>query len=142
MSSQQTKQNTPASNNTGVSTTVSGSSGSGSGGGSETPFPSTAVLIHATKIAIEQDRPVLFDYYVDTATMKAFIVEDIESKNKVLLKSREEYTSYIQRLLKVGDDYLVLTENSIYVVSGKITKKRVNLKQITGDDGDDIPISN
>lgn len=108
------------------------------------PQPSVVALVQAAKFAIDQDRPILLDYYVDTATGKAFIVEDSEdskTKHKVLLKSREEYTSYIQKLYKVGDDYLILTENSIYIVSGKITKKRVPLKQLTGDD-DDIPVSN
>jgi hypothetical protein len=114
----------------------------GAGGGSADPFPCQAILVQSAKFAIEQDRPVLFDYYVDTATNKACMMEDTESKNKILFKSRDEYTSYVQKVYKVADDYMILTENSIYIVSGKITKRRVNLKQITGDDDEDIPVSN
>jgi hypothetical protein len=127
----------------GVGGAGAGSAGAGgAGGGSADPFPCQAILVQSAKFAIEQDRPVLFDYYVDTATNKACMMEDTESKNKILFKSRDEYTSYVQKVYKVADDYMILTENSIYIVSGKITKRRVNLKQITGDDDEDIPVSN
>ena len=97
-------------------------------------IPNAAVLIQAAKIAIQYDRPIQLDYYVDTAQAKAFLVEDSENKdNRVLLKSRDEYTSLITKVLKEGDDYIVLTENSIYITNSKMSKKRFPLSSLAQD---------
>lgn len=88
-------------------------------------LPSVAVLQHAARLAIQQDKPVLFDYYVDSATGKAFMGEDQETKERMLVKSSDEFTSLIQKVYKVQEDYIIITENSIYMVSGKIQKRRI-----------------
>ena len=101
-------------------------------------LPSAQVLTHAAKIAIEQDKPILLDYYVDTASGKAFLGEDQETKEKMLVKSNEEFTSLVQKTYKVGDektgifDYIIMTENSIYIVSGKIQKRRIQAPALRG----------
>ena len=49
--------------------------------------------------------------------------EDKETKEKMLVKSNEEFTSLIQKVYKVGEEYIIVTENSLYLVSGKIQKR-------------------
>jgi len=88
-------------------------------------FPASFVIKAATKLAIEQDKAILLDYYMDTKLGHAFIGEDIETKDKFLVKNPEEYTSPIQKMFKAKDDYIVVTENSIYIVSGQLKKKRI-----------------
>lgn len=88
-------------------------------------LPSVAVLQHASRLAIQQDKPILLDYYVDTATGKAFMGEDQETKERMLVKSSDEFTSLIQKVYKVQEDYIIITENSIYLASGKIQKRRI-----------------
>jgi hypothetical protein len=88
-------------------------------------LPSVAVLQHAARLAIQQDKPILLDYYVDTATGKAFMGEDQETKERMLVKSSDEFTSLIQKVYKVQEDYIIITENSIYLASGKIQKRRI-----------------
>lgn len=92
-------------------------------------LPSATVLLQAAKIAIEQDRAIMLDYYVQTANGTAFLGEDSDNKDqRILVKSKEEFTSLIKKLYKVGeDDLIVLTENSLYIVSNKIQKRKVNL---------------
>jgi hypothetical protein len=51
--------------------------------------------------------------------------EDQDTKEKMLVKSNDEFTSLIQKVYKVAEDYIVVTENSIYLVSGKIQKRRI-----------------
>ena len=97
-------------------------------------LPNPTCLVQAARLAIQQDKPIQLDYYTATANKTAFIGEDPESKEKVLVKSKEEFTSHIQKLYKVGEDYLVLTENSIYIVSGSIQKRKVNLASLHGDE--------
>jgi hypothetical protein len=97
-------------------------------------LPQPTTLIHAARLSIQNDKPILMDYYVDTALGKAFLGEDAETKEKVLVKSKDEFTSNIGRTFKVGDDFLIMTENSIYIVSGKITKKRISMASLNGDE--------
>ena len=93
-------------------------------------LPSPQTLVQAAKLAIQLDRAIQLDYYVDTATNKAFLGEDDEAKEKMLVKSGDEFTSLIQKIYKVGDDFIILTENSIYIVSGKIQKRRIKSPQM------------
>ncbi len=97
-------------------------------------LPQPTTLVHAARLAVQNDKPILLDYYVDTALGKAFLGEDAETKEKVLVKSKDEFTSNINRTFKVGDDFLIMTENSIYIVSGKITKKRISMAALNGDE--------
>lgn len=92
--------------------------------------PSAQTLTHAARIAIQQDKPILLDYYVDTAEKRAFMGEDAETKEKMLVKSSDEFTSLIQKVYKVTEDYIVLTENSIYIISAKAEKRRINAKAL------------
>ncbi len=97
------------------------------------PEPNITTLQHAARLAIQNDRPIMLDYYVDTATGKAFIGEDIDTKEKVLVKSRDEFTSSVQRSFRVGEDIIILTENSLYIISSKIGKKRISMASLVGD---------
>lgn len=96
-------------------------------------MPAAATLQHAARLSLQNDKPIQLDYYVETHLGKAFLGEDVETKERVLVKSKDEFTSTIQKTFKVGDDFLVMTENTIYIVSGKITKKRISMASLIGD---------
>jgi hypothetical protein len=93
-------------------------------------LPNVTTLVHAARLAIKEDKPVLFDYFMDTYNGKAFMGEDTDTKEKMLVKSSDEFTSLIQKVYKVQDDFIVMTENSIYIVSGKIQKHRIQAAQM------------
>jgi hypothetical protein len=95
-------------------------------------IPSVTTLVHAARLAIKEDKPILLDYYVDTFNNKAFMGEDQETKEKMLVKSGDEFTSLIQKVYKVQEDFIIMTENSIYVVSGKVQKRRIQAAQMRG----------
>jgi len=101
------------------------------GGIQTTESPAEKTLVHAARIAVEQDKPILLDYYNDTKNAKAFLGEDPDTKERILVKNAEEYTSPIQKIFKAATDYIVMTENSIYIVSGAIKKKIIT----TGNSG-------
>ena len=93
-------------------------------------LPSAQTMVQAAKIAIEQDRAIMLDYYRQTVSNTAFLGEDPSTKERILVKSKEEFTSMIKKLYKVGEEYIILTENSLYIVSGKIQKRKVNLASL------------
>jgi hypothetical protein len=96
--------------------------------GSELEIPSDKILTHAARIAIEQDKPIMLDYYMDTKLGVAFIGEDSKTKDKMLVRSEEEYTSLVQKMFRIkgADDFIIITENSIYIVAGNIKKKTIS----------------
>jgi len=96
--------------------------------------PTATALVQAARLGIQQDKPIQLDYYVDSAQSKAFLGEDAETKERVLIKSKEEFTSLVQKVYKVDEDILILTENSIYLVSGKIQKRKINLAALHSDE--------
>ena len=87
--------------------------------------PSATVMAQAAKIAIEQDRPIYLDYYNDSIEKKCCI--GVQDQTKFLVKSDTEYTSPITSIMRIKEEkvYLVLTENSLYVVSSDIPAKRI-----------------
>jgi len=96
-------------------------------------FPNPSALLQAAKLAMAQDKPIQLDYYAETASGKAFMGEDAETKEKMLVKSAEEFTSLIQKVYKVAEDYIIMTENSIYLVSGKVQKRRIQANSLKNE---------
>ena len=90
-------------------------------------LPSSATLEHAMKLAINEDRPIMMDYWKDSIEKTVLIGQrDDETKEKILVRSEEEYTSPIKQILKVGTDYIIMTENSIYLVDTGIPFRRIS----------------
>jgi hypothetical protein len=87
-------------------------------------LPSDATLQHAAKLSIVDDKPIMLDYWTASVDKKALIgVRD--SKEKLIVKSAEEYTSPISKFYKSGLEYIIITENSIYIVSADIPTKKI-----------------
>jgi len=93
-------------------------------------LPDPTTVMHAVKLAMTQDKPILIDYFADSASGKAFIGLDADTNDKMLVKSAEEFTSMIQKLGKVGKDYIVVTENSIYIVSGDVKMRKIHASSL------------
>jgi hypothetical protein len=94
----------------------------------EITLPSSLILQYAAKIAIEEDKPILLDYWIDSLNKKAFIGQKKESKEKLLVKSAEEFTSIVSKIYtpKGSDEFIIVTENSIYIVSNTIERRVVS----------------
>jgi hypothetical protein len=88
-------------------------------------LPSGTTLQHCAKLAIVEDKPIMFDYWTASCD-KEVLIGVRESEEKLLVKSEEEYTSPISKIYKVEKEYIIITENSIYVVSADIPTKRVS----------------
>ena len=88
-------------------------------------LPGDNTLKHAVKLSIVEDKPILLDYWSPSLDKKALIgVKD--SGEKLLVRSEEEYTSNIIKFYKTGSDYIVITENSIYLVSSDIQTRKIS----------------
>ena len=55
------------------------------------------------------------------------LVSGVKSnQEKLLVKSEDEYTSPVSKIYKVDSEYIVVTENSIYLVSADIESSRIS----------------
>ena len=96
---------------------------------STTITPHAATLLHASNIAIEQDRPIMLDYYGPSTRREAKLVKT-QDKDTILYKNGEEYTSPLKKVFQIdgsqtenGKDIICLSENSIYIVHSTILQK-------------------
>ena len=87
--------------------------------------PSNQCLQHCSRIAIVEDRPIMFDYWTSSQD-DSVIIGVKEDGEKLLVKSEDEYTSPIQKIYKVENEYIIVTENSIYLVLASIATKRIS----------------
>ena len=88
-------------------------------------LPSKNTMEHACKIAIVEDKPIMLDYWTSSSD-KTALIGVRENGEKLLVKSEEEYTSPIGRIYKVENEYLIVTENSLYIVSANIETRRIS----------------
>jgi len=78
-------------------------------------MPSADTLSQAAKLSIKISKPICFYFYIDSCKNNASIVT--AEGEKIIYKNNEEHTSPIKNTYKDGHEYLVVTENTIYVIS-------------------------
>jgi|TARA_B100001057_G_C22609943_1_gene856177 hypothetical protein len=88
-------------------------------------LPGSLTLQHASKLSIVEDKPIMLDYWPLSIEQKV-IIGVKEDNEKLLVKSEDEYTSPIHKIFKVEKEYIVMTENSIYIVDTACQTKRIS----------------
>jgi hypothetical protein len=88
-------------------------------------LPSDITLRHAAKLSIVEDKPIMLDYWSVSLDKKA-LVGVKETGEKLLVKSEDEYTSPIAKFYKSGTEFIIITENSIYLVSSDIPTRKIS----------------
>ena len=87
-------------------------------------IPSSNVLSHAFKLSVKDDRPIMSDYWEESLNKSCFIGVR-ENGEKLLVKDEDQYTSPIGQIFKVSNEYIILTANSIYIVSAEIGSRKI-----------------
>lgn len=88
-------------------------------------LPENNTLQYAARLAIVEDKQIMLDYWTNSID-KTVLIGVKDNSEKLLVKSEEEYTSPISRIYKVGNEFVVMTENSIYIVDTGIPTKRIS----------------
>lgn len=94
-------------------------------GGETYRIPTQLCMQHVFKLAIVEDKPIMMDYWTSSLD-KSVIIGVRENNEKLLVKSADEYTSPIAKIFKVETEYIIVTENSIYIVASDIQNKRIS----------------
>ena len=86
-------------------------------------IPPATVLLRAAQISVDEDRPILLDYWTDSRDKKCCI--GVKDNAKYLVKNESEYTSTVQNIFRIDGCFIVLTENSLYIVSQEIPVRKI-----------------
>ena len=78
-------------------------------------LPDAKSLNQACKLSIKLSKPIDFYFYIDSCRWNCQIITNDGSK--ILYKNNDEHTSPIKNTYAVGCEYLVVTENTIYILS-------------------------
>ena len=85
-------------------------------------IPCDNTLNQASKLSIKISKPICFYFYLDSC--RGNINIGTTESDKIIFKNMEEHTSTISNIYKVNNEFLVVTENTIYIISAatKVTK--------------------
>ena len=88
-------------------------------------LPCDLAMKHLAKLSVEHDKPIMLDYW-KKSVLKEVVIGVRETGEKLLVKSEDEYTSPIAKIYKVSNEYIIVTENSIYLVDVNIPTKLIS----------------
>lgn len=86
-------------------------------------IPSASVLLRTAQLSIEHDKPIYLDYFQESVDKTCCI--GVQGTSKYIVKSESEYTSTVENVYKCEDCFIVMTENSLYIVSATIPVKKI-----------------
>ena len=104
----------------------------------EIVIPCKEALEGAVKQSYKHDKPILLDYYRESANGKVILLTDKNSKSKHLFKSKDEFTSECSAFGRAGKDAIFITANSIYITAWPLQQRIADMTPLlTRDDDDD-----
>lgn len=80
-------------------------------------MPSASSLNQAFKLSLQIEKPVETYFYADSCKGNIYICAN--ETDKIIFKSKDEHTSPVSNIYKSEGEYIIVTENSIYIISGK-----------------------
>ena len=86
-----------------------------SGNKAKVGLPSDKTMQQAVKLSIKLVKPICFYFYVDSLKGRVCIASDGE--DRIIFKNEEEHTSPISNTYKCDNCFIVVTDNTIYLVS-------------------------
>lgn len=88
-------------------------------------LPSNATMSYCWNLSIVEDKPLMTDYWTSSID-KTTVIGVKEDGEKLLIKNKNEYTSSIAKIYRPTEtEFVVMTENSIYVVDSGIPIRRL-----------------
>lgn len=80
-------------------------------------IPSAETLVKAMKLSLKLVKPLDFYFYEESCRDGVCIMHDGE--DMVIYKNDDERTSPISKTFKSEDQFIVITENTIYIISAQ-----------------------
>ena len=84
-------------------------------------LPSEKTLMQATKLSIKLTKPIDFYFFLDSVKGDVRII-NVDGE-KIIFKNENEHTSPILNTYKSDNSYIVVTENTIYMLNSNTKLK-------------------
>lgn len=91
---------------------------------SQLVLASTDTLNKAFKLSLKFTKPIDTYFYLDSCRGNVCILNDGEEM--VIFKNEDEHTSPILKIFKSGEQFIVMTENTIYLLSSNTPMRNLN----------------
>src|SRR3989344_4614826 len=79
------------------------------------PLPSDKTMQQAVKLSLKLTKPICFYFYIDSLKGKVSIQN--RDDDKIVYKNDDEHTSPIINTYRSDNCYIIVTENTIYIIS-------------------------
>ena len=90
---------------------------------SKITYPTASTMDKALKLSLKLTKPIDLYFYLDSLRGRVCIMNDGE--DMVIYKNDEEMTSPILKTYKSDEQYITITENSIYILDASTPIKSV-----------------
>lgn len=91
---------------------------------SQLVLASEDTLNKAFKLSLKFTKPIDTYFYLDSCRGNVCILNDGEEM--VIFKNEDEHTSPILKIFKSGEQFIVMTENTIYLLSANTPMRNLN----------------
>lgn len=91
---------------------------------SQLVLASEDTLNKAFKLSLKFTKPIDTYFYLDSCRGNVCILNDGEEM--VIFKNEDEHTSPVLKIFKSGEQYIIMTENTIYLLSANTPMRNLN----------------
>lgn len=84
-------------------------------------------LTHAARLSMLNNVPVIMKYYIPSVDCEVYIGIDNNLNEKYLVRSSEDYTKPIKKIYKSCSEYIVATDQGIYIISDKTQQRKISV---------------
>ena len=85
-------------------------------------YPSQKTLNETFKLSVENEKNISYYFFQDSQENQVCLAT--HNNDKLIYKNKEEHSSPIIKTFKCETEYIVITENTIYVISAKTQIKK------------------
>ena len=114
LNKQSTLRTTTTTSDNAASGSTTGTTTGGDKAKSNLPMPSEKTLQQAFKLGLIMEKQICGYFYVDSIKGKVSI--ETHEGEKIIYKNENEHTSRILNTYKTDSSYIVVTENTIYIL--------------------------
>ena len=86
-------------------------------------LPGNKTLNGAFRLSVVHGKPVCAYFYLDSIKGKVVIRQD--GDEKIIYKDEDEYSSPLEHLYKSENEYIAITNNTIYIISSRTEVRKV-----------------
>jgi hypothetical protein len=86
-------------------------------------LPGNKTLNGAFRLSVVHGKPVCAYFYLDSIKGKVVIRQD--GDEKIIYKDEDEYSSPLEHLYKSENEYIAITNNTIYIISSRTEVRKI-----------------